>query len=359
MEIDETQVAESSAAESTTETSQPERVADPLKGLSEKQYDHWRSTGELPSQKQEAESSSAAETQDDGDSTSTTEESSTSPASGETEEDGKTESSPAKQTPQAAHKPTGAEARIKELDSEVKRLRARLDLADKAKTPDAEKVSTEKEPEPEAAPKMDDFEDPEEYVKAAIAHGVKEQLKAAEKERAELQQKEREQTRAKEAQDKLQKTFSDGRKKYADFDDKALDPALPIIPDSTFDHWLMDPDMTPQHRAELMYHYGTNREELLALNKMTPYNATRELTKVEAKLFTSGKSEPTTAKKNESSPATSVKKVTNAPAPGSEVGSKGSPTEDPRAKAIATGDVNAYFEIENRRELAAKGGSRK
>lgn len=350
----ETDVVEASST-SSVEPVVAERSADPLHDLTDTQRDHWLSTGELPAKK--TESSKAEKT--DGDSTSSKADPSAAPASGKTEVAGKkaAESATADEQ-QRREKPTGAEARIKELDSEVKTLRTRLAQLDKPGNTagGGEKKESVKQPEAKAAPKPEDFTDATEYLDAAIKHGVQEALTNAEKERAEFTKKQTRDAQESEAREKLQKTFEHGKKTHADFDEKALDPQLRIIEGSTFDHWLMDPNMSAELRSELMYHYGTNRDELDTLNAMTPHDATRELNRLEAKLSAgTGKAEGD--KLGDSKTAAGEKKsVTKAPPPGSEVGAKGTPTEDPRARAIAAGDVNTYFELENRRDAARKGG---
>lgn len=333
---------------------------DPLRNLTDTQRDHWLSTGELPGSKKAAPSSTAKK-KEDGDSTSKSASSSDAPTSEKTEVAAKkpAESAPAEEQ-QRREKPTGAEARIKELDSEVKTLRARLANLEKPKgEPGGEKKESSEAGKPEPAPNPEDFQTGEDYLKAAIRHGVTEELRVAEAKRAELTQKTENEKKATEVQKRLTDSFEQGRKTHADFDEKALAEDLPIVMNSTLDHWLMDPDMTPELRSEILYHYGTHREELLTLNKMTPYNATRELSRLESKLSKSPEKSESSSGKAESKPAAGEKAVTRAPAPGSEVGAKGSPTEDPRAKAISNGDVNSYFEIENRKELARSGGSRK
>lgn len=331
---------------------------DPLRNLTDSQRDTWLQTGELPSDKKEAESSETAK-KTDGDSTSKKASSSDAPRAEETAEGAEKKAVESATTDEQEPEEKGGEAqkRIKELAAETKSLKARLAQLErppaKAEPAGGDTKVSETKAEVKPEPKAEDYETLDEYIAAKIEWGVDQGLSKADQKRAEAAAKTELESKQREAQDRLNKTFDHGKKSHADFEEKALDPDLKILEGSVFDRWLMDPDMTPETRAELMYHYGTHREDLNKLNAMTPFNATRELTRLEATL-----QKPPASSKADSKPAAD-KKVSAAPPPGSEVGSKGSPTEDPRAKAIADGDAAAYMELENRRELAAKGGSRK
>ena len=328
--------------------------SDPLAAMNDVQREDWLLTGKLPSSEEKPAASAATtetvkpkESEGDG----KTAESSTAAATAKSEGDEKKAAESSTAEPQK-RRPTGAEARIAELSAETRALKERL--AKFEKPPETAKPA-EKAPEPKAAPKLEDFNTVEEYVAAAVAHGVETTLAETNRKAAEATQRAKAETKAREVQDMLAKTFDHGRKKYADFDDTALDPDLPILEGSTLDRWLVADGMTNDMRAEIMYHYGTHREELAELNKLPSSIAVRRLAALEATFSGNGKQPEKTSqteKESESRSAAGGKKLTQAPPPGSEVGTHGSPTDDPRAKAIATGDVAAYMEQENRRELA-------
>jgi hypothetical protein len=72
----------------------------------------------------------------------------------------------------------------------------------------------------------------------------------------------------------------EARRKYADFDQVALNPNLPILKGSVVERWIMESELG----MDVAYYLGQHTDELGKLNAMTPVDATRELTRLEDRL---------------------------------------------------------------------------
>jgi hypothetical protein len=124
-------------------------------------------------------------------------------------------------------------------------------------------------------PRASDFEDYDKYVGALTDYRVK--VARAEWER---DQNRREQERnAQERHQSLQAKLQEGFQKYADFEEVAFDRSATHITPMIVDI-LADCD----HPADLAYYLAKNRVEGVAISRMTPTRAAREIAKIEAKL---------------------------------------------------------------------------
>jgi len=233
-----------------------------------------------------------------------------------------TEPAPVEKT-QEPKKITPAEARIKDLLAENKSLKARLQ-------PVAEKPKEPAEVEAKPEPKAEDYETVDAYLKALTDHRVSEAIRLDREARVAEQQKAEVERSNQEISDKWNSLTEESRKKHKDFDAIALVDDLPVVEGSVLDRWLINSDLG----AEMLYYYGTNRDELTKLNAMSAFDAARELTKLELKLGES----PVTEK---AKPAPT--KVTQAPPPPTEIATKG--VTDAAAAAIAAGDMGAYLRL--------------
>lgn len=133
--------------------------------------------------------------------------------------------------------------------------------------------------------------------------------------------------------------------KYADFAEVALDdkngPGSRISPGSVVDAWILDSDLG----AEILYHFGKDRNDLERIGAMHPIGAARELAKLEAKLSGEPVKAPT--------PTEPPVKTTKTPPPAREVGGRGSSAVDDVTKAVADDDFTAYKAAADRRAIAA------
>lgn len=133
------------------------------------------------------------------------------------------------------------------------------------------------------------------------------------------------------------KRVESARTKYADYDDVALNPDLPIREGSPVDVFTLDSD----HGTDVLYHLGANPAELDRIQKLNPVAQIRELTKIELKY----------SKK----PATSAAKpVTQAPRPPHQTSGSGVVGKDPIEEATETGDFETYRSEQNARDLARR-----
>lgn len=131
-------------------------------------------------------------------------------------------------------------------------------------------VATEsKDPE---APKREDFESYEEWVRADARHVARQEVKAE----RETQAKAEKEAKAKEEFQRVQATHAEREKKamakYADYAELVLDdPTLPIT--DAMAHALM----TEDDGAELAYWLAHNREEAQRIARLTPFLQAKEI----------------------------------------------------------------------------------
>jgi len=174
------------------------------------------------------------------------------------------------------------------------------------------------EPEPTKpasadAPKLDDYEDPNEWLKASLEfHG------SAPKQ-AETQPTQSPEIAAAIAD--VKDADDDGMNKYADYKDVVYNDDLKLSVDMIMA--IADTD-APE---DVAYYLGKNPEEAARIHGLDGRSVLREITKIETRIAANGitVAEPVVAK-----PAL-VKKVvaTNAPAPMKTIDGSGSPTKSP------------------------------
>ena len=124
--------------------------------------------------------------------------------------------------------------------------------------------------------------------------------------------------------------------KYPDFQEVALDDDLPIKQGSPVDLFILD----SAAGTDILYHLGSNPEELDRINKLHPLAQVRELTKLELKLTDKA--------------APPAKKVTQAPRPPHQTAGTGTVTKDAVQKATEEGDFDSYMREQNARDLARR-----
>lgn len=261
------------------------------------------------------------------------------------------ESDPAKK--QQERKPKTGEDRKAELNAEIKELlKQRAELQGKIETPGEKKAEPPPADEapvvekPEAKgkapvkPALADFATWSEYdtardayVEELVAFRAKEAL-AADK----AEQKVADANRALEAG--VQKSIAEGRKKYADFDEVALNAKTPIS--KAMDGFILDSDL----RAEVLYRLGENDSaEAKRIIALPVYKQVRALVEIEREFA-----------ELEKKPTPPVKKHTEAPPPATELGGRTSEPSDPVQAALNRGDVAGYMRLANARDAKAKSG---
>ena len=124
-------------------------------------------------------------------------------------------------------------------------------------------------------PKPSDFEDYDKFVVALTDHRVKLARVQWEQDIQKKTQEQSQKERAENLQSKLQEGFS----KYPDFEEVAFDRTASHITPMVVDI-LAECD----HPADVAYYLAKNRVEGVAISRMTPIKAAREIAKIEAKL---------------------------------------------------------------------------
>ena len=120
---------------------------------------------------------------------------------------------------------------------------------------------------------------------------------------------------------------------------ETADTALEAIPDgSLIDKWVLQSDLGP----DLLVHFGKKPEEIGKILSLHPFNASRELTKLELSLSSNG------IKKEAPAPA----KITAAPRPARTLPGTATPPADQIEAAIGRGDAGTgdYIKLANARD---------
>jgi hypothetical protein len=273
------------------------------------------------------------------------------------------ESAPAHQEP----KPKGAEARIKELLAENKRLASELETSRKAP------VAAPAKSEEPAKPHRNDVDEKTGLAKYAtdeayeeardkwltdkVTHDVEQRHAKAEKERTVAEQN-------KLIERRWQNSIKIATEKHPDFakvlelDDKgAFNSAAvrSIKGGSVVDAWILESEIG----GEILYYLAANPGEVERIGALNPFAAARELTKLEDKL-----SAPVTAPapvketKEEKAEGSPKPVVSNAPAPAATVGGKGTAPVDEIGAAVKDGNFSAYEREQNRLDVQKRKASK-
>ena len=231
-----------------------------------------------------------------------------------------TETAPAEAPPvDEAPDPAAMQAEIAALEEKRKKAEqdaiywrrqkaeARKDYFKQPETPPAQAQTAEQTNL--KRPAQEDFDDYNDYVDALTDYKTDVKLEQWRREEAAKAQD----ATVQERDAKLQQGINKGYEKYDDFEDVAMDPAVPITPMVT--EILAESD----NPADIAYYLGKNRPEAVKISRMTPIAAAREIAKIEAKLSAEPPPGPTP-----------IKKTTAAPPPINPVGSSsGAPGKDP------------------------------
>lgn len=162
---------------------------------------------------------------------------------------------------------------------------------------------TSKPSQPQGAPKIEDFQDFDQYLNARdefLAKKMKSETIAEyeKRQQAESAQRERQKTL-----DTYQKRVAQAVKELPDFDDVVYRPDVTIS--DVMAHTIMESDAGPK----VAYYLGTHPDEAERIADLSPVAAIKELTRIEDKL--------------------SKTKATNTPPPTNPVGSRAKAEKDP------------------------------
>jgi hypothetical protein len=318
-------------------------------------YDEWRKTGKLPD-------TSSEETEE----TPTNKETpavSEVPSAVETDVDTpsvETETVTAPEAVRPQQKKRDADARVKELlaqrKEDQKLLREALGKLAKLEVPErpASQVVTEPEkksakneakPEPQlddknadGSPKYTKYVDYQKAWSGWVRDEAIREAKAAASDHTTKTQKEQQTAQAEEVIARVWSgRINEARAKHADYDAVALNPELPIKKGSVTDAFILD----SEHGAEVLYHLGSNPQELERIQTLNPLAQARELFRIEQKFATPPKPSPKPA----------APKVTQAPNPPHQVTGKPAGNVDEVEQAVKDGDQEAFTRLENERIL--------
>lgn len=159
------------------------------------------------------------------------------------------------------------------------------------------------DPQLGAEPQPTDFEDYNKYVAALTDYRVKKARVEWDRDQQRRDQERSQQERLQNLHTKLQ----DGYQRYPDFEEVAFDrTATHITP------MIVDILAECENPADVAYYLAKNRVEGVAISRMTPIRAAREIAKIEAKITGSPPPPP---------PPPTTKKRTDAPPPINPIGS--------------------------------------
>ena len=171
-------------------------------------------------------------------------------------------------------------------------------------------------------PPVDQFESPEAYAEALAEKKAQELI--AKREAAKVQA---------EIDEAFQERLEEAKEKYADFDQVAYNPNLPIT--DAMAETIRASEIGP----ELAYHLGSNPKEAERIAKLSPFLQAKEIGRIEAKLAAEPPVKKTTSAPDPIRPVTA--RVTN---------SGVTDTTDPRS--TKTMSDSEWIEAERRRQIA-------
>src|ERR1700684_918352 len=327
-----------------------------LENMTSQERDSWRLTGVEPTREEQAEAKPEKEKVVEIKSKPEVEEAEVVATSEPEETESGTvtkteEHEKAKKPTQMSHK--DLRSRIAELEAKIKAGETKPAAADNEAAKADAKAKADEKVRPKSTDKKADgspkYQTWEEYEDALLEWRAEKDRatskQASEKEQLTTEKQKLEQ----ESQKQLRSRADEARKKYTDFDAKALDPTLKIPQGSVLATWIMDP--TNEQGMEIAYHFGTHRDELDKFNAMTPFQQARELTRLEDKL---SKSTEAPEAKASDVKVIAPTKITKAPPPAKEVGGRGSASGNEEDGLVGSGDFRAYKRVVDKKEIGSR-----
>lgn len=199
---------------------------------------------------------------------------------------------------------------MKKLDSRYGYLQRQVETIRQAPPKPAE--AEKPEPSEKPRPKEEDFEKYDQFIDALTDWKVDQKLEAQSKE---VQEKEID-GRTAEAEKEFKGKLDEGRERYSDFEEVAMDVNVPIT------QGMVQILHETENPADIAYYLGKNRKECRTIANMTPFQAAKVIGKIEAEIKIELEKKPPVILKPE-------KKVTSAPTPIKTIGSREVVTKDP------------------------------
>lgn len=178
--------------------------------------------------------------------------------------------------PQPEKKPDGVQKRINELTAKARAAERRAEEVERQLQ---ELQQRPKEPESQAKPSIDQFQNYDEYVEALADWKTDQKLSARDKAASERQAKQSAQREHETFRTRVESQVDQGRSEFDDFDDVVIqNPDLPVSP--TMAQALVE--MEEGHKVA--YYLGKNPEEAADIASMSPTRQAIALGRIEAKL---------------------------------------------------------------------------
>ena len=306
---------------------------------------HYRMTGEktapsgdkdtdLKEIKDEQKTAAPGETGDESDTAAASEAADDEQETEEGQDEDKTE-----QKPQPARR---TQSRQEKLSKENRELRQRLARLEAGPTRETRQESRPAAQTAAAAaplrPKIDDVDATgqpkyatyEDWEAAKDDWLRKDTVREVQETAAKQQQEQQRQQATKRVAEEFGKRCETARKKYADYDDVALNPDLPIKEGGVVDAYIV----SRPNGSDVLYHLGANPEVLDAINGMNPIDAVYALSEIELGL----------------SAAPAAKPITRAARPPHQTSTQGTVQRDAIDAAVKGGDAAAYMREQNARD---------
>ncbi len=169
---------------------------------------------------------------------------------------------------------SGFQKRISQLTDQKREYRSRAEAAE-ARVAELEAQLT---PDGEAAPKEDDFENPDDYLVARAKYEAKQELRQEQLDSAKKQKQDAVEGVTKARKDTFAERVNEARETFKDFDDVALRDDLPVS------DTLAEVIQTAEKGPEVLYHLGNNPDEAARLSNMDSVSAAIAVGEIAAKL---------------------------------------------------------------------------
>ena len=250
--------------------------------------------------------------------------------------------------PPKKDKPT-AEERIAQLEATIERIKReagqKSDVKPAAEPSAAKPAEAPKELKAPVKPKLADFTGPDPYEKYEEAKDKYFDELTDYKSEVKLRQFRQEQAQA-EQQRQFQQQLEEGKKRYADFEEKARPAAKAIIADQEIIPAVKQAVAGSDVLMDLAYVLGGDQaklEQFIAIAKSDPVKAIKYIGKLEDGIRDEQAKAKVSDKEPDSKKETPVQPQPRAPRPPAEVGGRNTATEDPDKSAARSGDTKAAF----------------
>jgi hypothetical protein len=135
-------------------------------------------------------------------------------------------------------------------------------------------------PAQDAPPKVEDFADYDEFIRAQARFEVRQEFKAEQTRQEQARRQNETQTQQRTMQQRVGSVIEKGKTTHEDFDIVAMNPNLPITES------ILAATTESEVGHEILYYLGQNPAEAQRIAGLSPYGQAKEIGKIEAKLTT-------------------------------------------------------------------------